>query len=33
MLAAAVLLGLLGYGGNAAVRALERRLTRGQPLA
>jgi ABC-type nitrate/sulfonate/bicarbonate transport system permease component len=33
MLAAAVLLGLLGYGGSAAVRALERRLTRGQPLA
>jgi ABC-type nitrate/sulfonate/bicarbonate transport system permease component len=30
MLAAAVLLGLLGYTGNALVRALERRLTRGQ---
>ena len=30
MLAAAVLLGLLGYAGNGLVRALERRLTRGQ---
>jgi sulfonate transport system permease protein len=30
MLAAAVLLGLLGYASNALVRAVERRLTRGQ---
>jgi ABC-type nitrate/sulfonate/bicarbonate transport system permease component len=30
MLGAAVLLGLLGYGGNALVRLLERRLMRGQ---
>jgi NitT/TauT family transport system permease protein len=30
MLGAAVVLGLLGYGGNALVRLLERRLTRWQ---
>ena len=30
MLGAAVVLGLLGYGGNELVRLLERRLTRGQ---
>ena len=30
MLAAAILLGLLGYGGNALVRALERRVLRWQ---
>ena len=30
MLGAALLLGLLGYGGNALVRALERRVLRWQ---